>query len=79
MKNTKNTVPLNELTPTQAVAVQAIGTIEVKEGEVVLVGVKCVWDGQRYTPITDSFKCTQNMFAYCDPGEVVVIKRIANI
>ena len=56
MKNTKNTVPLNELTPTQAVAVQAIGTIEVKEGEVVLVGVKCVWDGQRYTPITDSFK-----------------------
>jgi len=79
MKNIKSIVPLNELTPTQAVAVQAIGTIEVKEGEVVLVGVKCVWDGQRYTPITDSFKCTQNMFAYCDPGEVVVIKRIANL
>lgn len=70
---------MNELSPIQAVAVKAIGLTEIKEGEVVLVGVKRVWDGQRYTPITDSFKCTQNMFAYCDPGEVVVIKRITNL
>jgi len=79
MQTTKNTLPLNELSPIQAVAVKAIGLTEIKEGEVVLVGVKCVWDGQRYTTITDSFKCTQNMFAYCDPGEVVVIKRITNL
>lgn len=79
MQTTKNTLPLNELSPIQAVAVKAIGLTEIKEGEVVLVGVKRVWDGQRYTPITDSFKCTQNMFAYCDPGEVVVIKRITNL
>lgn len=45
MQTTKITVKLNELTPTQAVAVQAIRTTEIKEGEVVLVGVKCVWDG----------------------------------
>jgi hypothetical protein len=50
MQTTKNTLPLNELSPIQAVAVQAIGITEVKEGEVVLVGVKCVWDGQKGTP-----------------------------
>lgn len=76
MKNTKNTVPLNELTPTQAVAVQAIGTIEVKEGEVVLVGVKCVWDGQRFVPLTKGFQTTKNIFDYCEPGELVIIKRL---
>lgn len=79
MPTTKNTAKLNELTPTQAVAVQAVGLVDISEGEQVLVGVKCIWDGKRFVPITDSFKTTKNIFDYCKPGEVVVIKRITNL
>jgi len=67
---------VSELTTQQAVAVEAKGIVDIKEGEQVLVGVKCVWDGQRFMPITKSFKRTKNIFDYCEQGEVVVIKRI---
>jgi len=79
MTNTKQKVKLSELPITKAVAVKAEGLVDVSVGEQVLVGVKCIWDGTRFVPTTKNFKEVSNIFDYCDPGEVVVIKRIANL
>lgn len=45
-------------------------------GEQVLVGIKCTWDGRRFVPLTKGFKTTKNIFDYCEPGELVIIKRL---
>jgi len=67
-----------QLAANEAVAVEARGIVEIKEGEQVLVGVKCVYLNGRFLPVTPAFKLTQNIFDYCDVGEVVVLKRINN-
>lgn len=72
------TKKLSELAAGEAVAVETKGIVEIKEGEQVLVGVKCVYLGGRFLPVTPAFKLTQNLFDYCDVGECVVIKRITD-
>jgi len=67
---------LSELIPGQAVAVQAVGTIEIQNGDSVLVGVKCQYVDGRFLPVTPGFRLTQNIFDYCEPDEIVVLKRI---
>ena len=65
-----------DLAPNQAVAVEAKGTIEFQEGDIILVGVKCIVQEGKFIPITPGFRHTKNMFTYCDAGELVPIKRI---
>lgn len=67
---------LSELSPGQAVAVQAVGITEIQNGDSVLVGVKCQYVDGRFLPVTPGFRLTQNIFDYCEPGELVVMKRI---
>lgn len=76
MSSTKQTVKVSELSETQAIAVKAEGLVDIQEGEQVLVGIRCVWNGKRFVPLTDSFKTTKNIFDYCEPGELVIIKRL---
>lgn len=76
MSSTKQTVKLSELPETKAVAVKVEGVVDIEKGEQVLVGIKCVWDGQRFVPQTNGFKTTKNIFEYCEPGELVIIKRL---
>lgn len=65
-----------DLAPNEAVLVNTVGTIEVAEGEQVLVGIKCIYRNGRYEPITPGFALTKNIFDYCEKGELVVIKRV---
>lgn len=67
-----------ELAPNEAVLVNTVGTIEIAEGDSVLVGIRCVYRGGRYEPITQGFALTKNIFDYCEKGELVVIKRLLN-
>ena len=67
---------IKELAPNQAVAVQALGTIEINDGDSVLVGIKCVFSNGNYIPVSETFKLTPNLFELARPGEVVVLKRI---
>lgn len=76
MSSTKQTVKVSELSERQAIAVKAEGLVDIQEGEQVLVGIKCTWDGRRFVPLTKGFKTTKNIFDYCEPGELVIIKRI---
>ena len=68
-------IKTTDLPPETAVVVKAIGTTQIKEGDSVLVGVKCIWTGQRFEPITPGFATTKNVFDYCQPGELVILKR----
>jgi len=78
MSSTKQTVKVSELSETKAIAVKAEGLVDIQEGEQVLVGIKCVWNGKRFIPLTKAFKTTPNIFDYCEQGELVVLKRIGN-
>lgn len=76
MSSTKQTVKVSDIPETKAIAVKAEGLVDIQEGEQVLVGIKCVWDGKRFVPLTKGFKTTKNIFDYCEPGELVIIKRL---
>ena len=78
MSSTKKTVKVSELPQTKAIGVKAEGLVDIKEGDEVLVGIKCVWNGVRFIPLTKGFKTTPNIFDYCEPGELVVLKRIGD-
>jgi len=76
MSSTKQTVKVSDIPETKAIAVKAEGLVGIQEGEQVLVGIRCVWDGKRFVPLTEGFKTTKNIFDYCEPGELVIIKRL---
>lgn len=76
MESTKTKVKVSELPETVAVGVKVEGLMDIQKGEQVLVGIKCVWDGQRFVPLTKGFQTTKNIFDYCEPGELVIIKRL---
>lgn len=76
MSSIKQTVKVSELPQTTAIGVKAEGLVDIKEGDEVLLGIKCVWNGKRFIPLTKAFKTTPHIFDYCEPGELVIIKRL---
>lgn len=58
-----------------AVLVDVIGSTEIKDGEICLVGVKCIYVGGRFVPTSPSFKLIQNVFDYAAKDELIIIKR----
>lgn len=64
-----------ELKIGQAVVVEAKGITEIQEGEIVLVGVKSIYKNGQFVPIIPSFKLIQNVFDYCNTGELIIIKK----
>mgnify|MGYP007100121091 FL=1 len=67
---------LTELKTNQAIGVETKGVIEIKEGDFVLVGIKCVYSNGQFIPTSRTFKLTPKMFELCEEGEIVPIKRL---
>jgi len=67
---------ITELKTNEAIGVEAKGLIEIKEGDFVLVGIKCVYSNGQFIPISRTFKLTPKMFELCEEGEIVPIKRL---
>jgi hypothetical protein len=66
---------LSELSEGQAIAVEAKGTIELQDGDFVLVGVKCVYKDGKLIPIPKRIKMIPDIFDDVKGDELVVIKR----
>ena len=64
-----------DLKANQAIVVDAKGITEIQDGDIVLVGVKSVYKDGQFIPIIPSLKLVQNVFDYCDEGELYILKR----
>jgi hypothetical protein len=66
---------LSELSEGQAIAVEAKGTIQLNDGDFVLVGVKCVYKDGKFVPLPKRIKMIPDIFDDIKGDELVVIKR----
>jgi hypothetical protein len=66
---------INELTTGSAVVVKAIGVTELKDGDYVLVGIPCFYNGGKFTPIPPRWKLIPDIFDDVKGDELVIIKR----
>ena len=66
---------LSDLPEGQAVAVEAKGTVELNDGDQVLVGVKCVYKDGKFVPIPKRIRLIPDIFDDVKGDELVVIKR----
>lgn len=66
---------LSELPAGTAVAVEAKGTINIKDGDEVLVGVKCVYKDGKLIPIPKRIRLVPDLFDDVIGDELVLIKR----
>lgn len=66
---------LSELPNGSAVAVEAKGTVELKDGDEVLVGVKCIYKDGKFVPIPKRIRLIPDIFDDVKGDELVVIKR----
>lgn len=66
---------LSELPEGQAVAVEAKGTVELNDGDQVLVGVKCIYKDGKLVPIPKRIRLIPDIFDDVKGDELVVIKR----
>lgn len=66
---------LSELPAGMAVAVEAKGTVNIKDGEEVLVGVKCVYKDGKLIPIPKRIRLVPDLFDDVIGDELVLIKR----
>jgi len=66
---------LSELSEGQAIAVEAKGTIQLNDGDFVLVGVKCVYSDGKFIPIPKRIKMIPDIFDDVKGDELVIIKR----
>lgn len=66
---------LSELPEGHAVAVEAKGTVQLNDGDQVLVGVKCVYKDGKFVPIPKRISLIPDIFDDIKGDELVVIKR----
>jgi hypothetical protein len=66
---------LSELPEGCAVAVEAKGTVELQNGDSVLVGVKCIYQDGKFIPIPKRISLIPDLFDDIKGDELVVIKR----
>lgn len=66
---------LSELPEGFAIAVEAKGTVEINDGDQVLVGVKCIYKDGKFVPIPKRIKLIPDIFDDVKGDELVVIKR----
>lgn len=70
---------LSELPSGKAVAVEAKGTVELIDGDEVLVGVKCVYKDGKLVPIPKRIRLIPDIFDDVKGDELVLIKRLTLI
>jgi hypothetical protein len=70
---------LSELPSGKAVAVEAKGTVELVDGDEVLVGVKCVYKDGKLVPIPKRIRLIPDIFDDVKGDELVLIKRFTLI
>ena len=70
---------LSELPAGSAVAVEAKGTVELEDGDEVLVGVKCVYKDGKLVPIPKRIRLIPDIFDDVKGDELVLIKRFTLI
>ncbi len=70
---------LSELPNGSAVAVEAKGTVELADGDEVLVGVKCVYKDGKLVPIPKRIRLIPDIFDDVKGDELVLIKRFTLI
>jgi hypothetical protein len=66
---------LSDLPNDHAVAVEAKGTMELNDGDQVLVGVKCIYKDGKLVPIPKRIRLIPDIFDDVVGDELVVIKR----
>lgn len=66
---------LSELPEGHAVAVEAKGTVELQDGDFVLVGVKCIYKDGKLVPLPKRISLVPDIFDDVKGDELVVIKR----
>lgn len=66
---------LSDLPNGHAVAVEAKGTMELNDGDQVLVGVKCIYKNGKLVPIPKRIRLIPDIFDDVVGDELVVIKR----
>lgn len=70
---------LSELPEGKAIAVEAKGTIELNDGEEVLVGVKCIYKDGKLIPVPKRIRLIPDIFDDVKKDELVLIKRFTLI
>lgn len=70
---------LSELPKGNAVAVEAKGTVELADGDEVLVGVKCIYKDGKLVPIPKRIRLIPDIFDDVVGDELVLIKRFTLI
>ncbi len=70
---------LSELPSGTAIAVEAHGTIQINDGDEVLVGVKCVYKDGKLVPIPKRIRLVPDLFDDVIGDELVLIKRFSLI
>lgn len=58
----------------EAIVVKSAAKSEIKTGDTVLVGIRCIWTGIRFEPVTPGFRLTKNIFDGCEEKELVLLK-----
>lgn len=66
---------LSDLPEGKAVAVEAKGTVELNDGDQVLIGVKCIYKNGKFVPIPKRIRLIPDIFDDVKGDELVVIKR----
>ena len=66
---------LSELPEGHAVAVEAKGTVELNDGDSVLVGVKCIYKDGKFVPVPKRIGLVPDLFDDIKGDELVIIKR----
>lgn len=66
---------ISDLKTGSAVVIKTIGITDLKDGDLCLVGVKCVYSGGKFTPIPKRWKLIPNVFDDIKGDELVIIKR----
>ena len=70
---------LSDLPKGAAVAVEAKGTVELNDGDFVLVGVKCIYKDGKLVPLPKRISLVPDIFDDIDGDELVLIKRYSLI
>jgi len=68
-------VKTKELKTGSAVVVKAIGVSELKDGDMALVGVRCIYVGGKFTPTGKRLSLIPDLFDDPQGDELVIIKR----
>lgn len=66
---------IKDLPENSAVVVETKGITTIKEGEVVLVGVRAYYDGKKFIPLSPRLSLIPDIFDDPKGDELIILKR----